>query len=187
MLPTHHAIPHRSPTPWRTGSRSKCRSRLAPCGGWQVDEIGIYHAAFFPAEEWGVLDIVIGEPSVSRRALGDILFADLHVARAAAADPGVINQLRTMIDRLEPDLIHVEHPWDWLVLHEALPRGKRPRIVYSSQNIEWRIRPPMFKLGLKGPGADRLVEATRLLEEEFARAADLVLSISDLERDGDRR
>jgi hypothetical protein len=39
----------------------------------------------------------------------------------------------------------------------------------------------LFKLGLERPGAARLVEATRLLEEEFARTADVVLSISDIE------
>lgn len=149
--------------------------------GWQVDAIGLYHAHFFPPEEWGVLDIVIADPAVSRRALDDLLFADLHVARAAAADPATVRQLRTILTRLQPDIVHVEHPWDWLVLQQAMPSGKRPRIVYSSQNIEWRTRPPMFELGLKRSGADRFVEATRLLEEEFARTADLVLSISDVE------
>jgi glycosyltransferase involved in cell wall biosynthesis len=151
--------------------------------GWQVDAVGLYHADFFPPEDWGVLDIVIGEPSVARRALDDMLFADLHIARAAAADSDTVDQLRAVLTRLQPDVVHVEHPWDWLVLQQALPSGPRPRVVYSSQNIEWRSRPPMFKLGLERPGAARLVEATRLLEEEFARSADLVLSISDLERD----
>jgi hypothetical protein len=70
-------------------------------------------------------------------------FADLHIARAAAADPGTVNQLRIVLTRLQPDIVHVEHPWDWLVLQQALPSGKRPRIAYSSQNIEWRTRPPI--------------------------------------------
>ena len=149
--------------------------------GWQVDTVGIYHAFYFPAEEWSALDIVIGDPAVAPHTQTDPVFADLHVARAAAADPGVVDQLRMLLARLRPDVVHVEHPWSWLILQRALPAEHRPRVVYSSQNIEWSARPALFELGLKRPGADRLVQATRLLEAEFARAADLVLSISDIE------
>ena len=67
------------------------------------------------------------------------------------------------------------------VLERALPRQGGPKVVYSSQNIEWSARPTLFSIGLKRPGGDQLVEATRLLEAGFARRADLVLSISDLE------
>ncbi len=148
---------------------------------WQVDAVGLYHADFFPPEEWGPLDIVISDRAVSRPALDDMLFADLHMARFAAKDPGIVGHLRTLLTRLRPDVVHVEHPWSWLVLQQALLSIDRPKIVYSSQNIEWSARPPLFNLGLKRPGADRLVEATRLLEREFAQMADLTLSISDVE------
>jgi glycosyltransferase involved in cell wall biosynthesis len=149
--------------------------------GWHVDTVGIYHADFFPTEEWGILDIVIDDPAVAHRVQEDTVFGDLHVARDAAADSGVINQLRMLLARLRPDIVHVEHPWSWLILQRALPPVDRPKVVYSSQNIEWSARQSLFELGLKRPGADRLVEATRLLEREFVRAADLTLSISDIE------
>ncbi|MFC0410749.1 glycosyltransferase [Roseomonas elaeocarpi] len=150
--------------------------------GWQVDMAGIFHERFFPPEEWGPHDIVLQGDALADRALGDILFADLHVARAAARQPEVVAQLRRLLARLRPDMVHVEHPWDWLVLRQALPdSGPRPRIVYSSQNIEWSARAPFFRLGMKRPGDDALVLATRALELDFARAADLVFSISDLE------
>ena len=149
--------------------------------GWHVDSAGLYHAAMFPAEEWGALDIVIGDPAAGQRALDDLVFADLHVARAAAADAGVVRELAALLARVRPDVVLVEHPWGWLPLQRALPADGAPRIVYSSQNIEWSARPALLALGLQRPGADQLVEATRLLEAEFARAANLVLSISDIE------
>ena len=149
--------------------------------GWHVDMAGLFHAALFPSAEWGVLDIVTTDPAAGQRALDDLLFADLHVARHAASDPQAIDALRTLLARLRPDVVLVEHPWSWLPLRVALPEGGGPRVVYSSQNIEWSARQPLFRLGLKRPGGDALVEATRLLEAEFARAADLVLAISDLE------
>jgi hypothetical protein len=54
-------------------------------------------------------------------------------------------------------------------------------IVYSSQNIEWRMRPEMYHLGLHRPGAEALVAATRALEMLLWQRADLILSISDIE------
>lgn len=149
--------------------------------GWHVDTAGLFHADFFPSSEWGALDIVVAGADVSRRAIDDLVFGDLHVARAAAADPGTVDAVRRLVARLRPDVVHVEHPWTWLVLEQALPAHGRPKIVYSSHNVEWSARPALFGIGLKRPGGDELVEATRLLETEFARQADLVLSISDLE------
>jgi hypothetical protein len=66
-------------------------------------------------------------------------------------------------------------------LREALKTLEQPAIVYSSQNIEWRMRPEMYRLGLRRPGSDALVAATRALEMELSRRADLILSISDIE------
>src|SRR6185437_11194107 len=95
--------------------------------GWQVDTASIYHADFFPPEEWGALDIVIGDVAAARRALDDMVFGDLHIARAAAADIGVVDQLRRLLSRLQPDVVHVEHPWSWLILQRALPQVGRQK------------------------------------------------------------
>jgi hypothetical protein len=148
--------------------------------GWAVTTAGIYPANLFPAEEQGKDDIVLDE-EVAAALRDDMLFFDLQVARRAANDPAVVTRLRQLLWRISPDMIHLEQPWGWLPLREALQSSVRPKLVYSSQNIEWRFRPELFRLGLKRPGADALVEATRLLEIEVARAADLVVAISDLE------
>ena len=163
--------------------RAASLARALSQAGWQVDTVGIYHADFFPASEWGVLDIVTSDPGTGRLACDDALFRDLHVARGAAADHRVVNQLRMLLARLRPDVVQVEHPWTWLVLREALPRVDRPRIVYSSHNIETNARLPLRALNLdvNRPWTDQLMEATRLLEREVAREADLTLSISDVE------
>jgi hypothetical protein len=161
----------------RTATTARALSRA----GWRVDVVGLYHADFYPAVERGVLDIVISDPVVSRRATDDVLFGDLHVARAAAGDSRVVDQLRMLLARLRPDVVQVEHPWSWLVLRTALPRKGGPKVVYSSHNIEWNLRLPLLGLNLNRPGSDRLMEATRLLEREVARAADVTLSISDIE------
>lgn len=149
--------------------------------GWHVDTVGIYHESLFPSDEWGPLDIVMRDPAVREKALSDILFADLHIARAAERDRKVVDSLRKILKRVTPDVIHVEHPWNWPLLQDALPSDFRPKIVYSSQNIEWRSRVNFLGLGIQRSDAEQQIEATRTLEMQFARSADLVFAISDLE------
>jgi hypothetical protein len=148
--------------------------------GWNVTTVGIYPGIIFPMPERGATDIVLDD-QIDSAARADMLFYDLHVARLASMDHQVLDQLRETVERVAPDVIHVEHPWPWLVLRDVLRSASRPRLVYSSPNIEWRFRPDLFRFGLKRPGAETLVDDTRALEVELASAADLVVAISDVE------
>jgi hypothetical protein len=164
----------------RAASLARALARI----GWQVDTMGIYHSDHFPAQDWGALDIVIDDAALARQAREDMLFADLHVARGAAADRDVVDQLRLVLTRLQPDVVQVEHPWSWSVLQAALTSVReRPRLVYSSHNLEWRARSALLSahLALARPSSDRLIAETRVLETAVARDADLTLSISDTE------
>jgi len=151
--------------------------------GWQIDTVGIYHADLFPPDERGPLDIVLQDPALARRVRDDMLFADLHIARAAAGDSGVVRQLASLLTQGLPDVVQVEHPWGWLVLQAALASGQRPKIVYSSHNIERHARLALLELNLnlRHGGTDELLQATSQIEADFARAADLTISISDIE------
>jgi SAM-dependent methyltransferase len=143
----------------------------------------IYPEAFFPPADRGPEDIVLTGAAVRKAALDDMLFGDLIAASHAARDPGVVERLRGLIERLRPDVVLLEHPWTWLPLREALKTLEQPAIVYSSANIEWRIRPGMYRLGLRRPDSDARVAATRALEAELWGCADVVMSISDVEGD----
>jgi hypothetical protein len=149
--------------------------------GWQVICAGIYPETFFAADERGPDDIVLSGSDIRDAVINDILFADLIAAHHAAREPGSLRQLRGLLQRVRPDIVHLEQPWPWLPLHRALEGIKHPALVYSSQNIEWRMRPEMYRLGLRRPGADALVAATQALEMELWHRADVVLSISDTE------
>ncbi len=149
--------------------------------GWQVVSASIYPEAFFPDDPRGAEDVVLTGTAVRDAALGDLLFGDLIVARLAARDAAVVERLRGLLRRLRPDVVHLEQPWLWLPLKQALKGLEQPAIVYSSQNIEWRMRPAMYHLDLRRPGSDARVAATRALEAELWRRADLIISISDIE------
>ena len=149
--------------------------------GWQMQSVSIFAANSFPPDEWGPSDIVLDSSTLSERVASDLPFADFHVARAAAGDNQVLQKLRDLIFCIMPDVIEIEHPWQWLILQKILPSNRSVPIVYSSHNIEWRVREPLFRLGLKNATSDGMLKATHLLEEELARTADLVFSISESE------
>jgi glycosyltransferase involved in cell wall biosynthesis len=163
--------------------RAASLGRALTASGWQVVTAGIYHQDFFPADQRGPEDLLLDSPALREAATEDVLFGDLIVARHAAQDQAVVERLRHLLHWLRPAVVQLEHPWPWLVLRQALEglEGPRPKLVYSSHNIEWRMRPALYRLGLRRPGADAMIAATRALEAEVARRADLVLSISDLE------
>ena len=150
--------------------------------GWQVSSCSIYPEVAFPPDQRGHEDIVLKDGQLQATVLNDLLFADLITARHAARDADSVGRLCRIIQRRRPDVIHLEQPWAWLLLREALKTiTVKPAIVYSSQNIEWRMRPAMYRLGLRRPGADTLVAEIRELELEICHRADLVISISDSE------
>ena len=149
--------------------------------GWQVEIAGIYLDLSFPKQERGPLDIVVKDAATSAATQADQLFADLHVARHAATSSFVIRRLRKLIRRVAPDVIQVEHPWPWLPLREALSSMQRPLVVYSSHNLEARAREQLLHLRVQRPDTAQRIEEVRALETEFAQAADLVYSVSDIE------
>jgi Glycosyl transferase 4-like domain len=169
----------------RHGGQARAASIMSAMrlAGWDVDSVAIFPEFLFPPQEWGPLDIVMASSAMHATISSDFVFADFHAARLAAKDQHVVAALRSLTRRLNPDVIHIEHPWPWLVLREALPSSPRIRLIYSSQNIEWRAREGLFRIGMRNKASDEMLAASRLLEEEFARVADLVLSISDIEAD----
>src|SRR5882762_4387733 len=91
--------------------------------GWDVTSVGIYSAGLFPAAEQGPDDLLLDETLSS--GVRDQPFANLEVARRAAQDRVIVAQLRTLVVSTAPDIIHLEQPWDWPLLQEALPTAGR--------------------------------------------------------------
>jgi hypothetical protein len=152
--------------------------------GWDVTTIGLYPESLFAENERGPDDIVLRDAGVMREINDNMIFGDLIAARHAAAQPGVIANLAELLHRLRPDAIVLEQPWCWLPLQRALQANasvQQTAIIYSSHNVEWRMRHELYQLGLRRAQSDVMALETRALELELCQRADLVLSISDSE------
>ncbi len=114
-------------------------------------------------------------------------FTDLHTGDCLARSDAVFAAFAALLDRLQPKVIQLEQPWLYLALDRWLhERGfsdaTRPRIVYSSQNIEWRLkRDEMTPEAGMTPAYGHEVGRVEALERELVRAADLVVACTDEE------
>lgn len=84
--------------------------------------------------------------------------------------------LRSIVDSYRPDVVFIEQPW----LFQAVQRVVRSdvKLVYSSQNIEWRLKEKLFER-LAHPHKIELISSIKSIEDSAARAADLIVACTD--------
>ncbi|MEK6420549.1 MAG: glycosyltransferase [Burkholderia gladioli] len=79
-----------------------------------------------------------------------------------------------------PDFVFVEQPWLFAAAKQAAP--KHAKVVYSSQNIEWRLKEKLFdRMPHKRRG--ELVDAIRVAEINAAKFSDLVVACTQTDLD----
>ena len=165
----------------RHGGQLRCAAirSLYRQAGIEVETIALLHGGDYHPSGHERNDIVLPadhagyDPLLPR-------FTDSQGGRILAGDAATWQRFADLLDRFAPDIIQLEQPWlypgvrRWL--QERAP-AVRPRLVYSSQNIEWKLKRD------EGPhgGADAqayLAEVARAeaLERELARSADLVVA-----------
>jgi hypothetical protein len=105
---------------------------------------------------------------------------DYYTGIFAEKDVDALAQLRLEVDKFEPAVILVEQPW----LFRAAQRVSKPgiKLIYSSQNIEWRLKSKILER-IGHHKIKILVDKIRALEEAAIRESDLVVACteSDLE------
>jgi glycosyltransferase involved in cell wall biosynthesis len=116
-------------------------------------------------------------------------FMDLHTGDCLARSAPAFAGFAALLDRLQPQVVQLEQPW----LYPAIKRwfdergfsdATRPRLVYSSQNIEWKLKRDEMRPDVTDATAyAREVARVQALEREVVRAADLVVACTDEERD----
>lgn len=94
----------------------------------------------------------------------------------AANDERTLIRLRSLVNSFRPDLVVVEHPW--LLQAIQLVVQSDTILIYSSHNIEWRLKEKQFeRLGYLDSVA--LIAAIRKIEYSAARAAHLVIACTE--------
>ncbi|HEX7769264.1 MAG TPA: FkbM family methyltransferase [Dokdonella sp.] len=114
-------------------------------------------------------------------------FVDLQAGDCLVGSAEAFAAFDAVLGRLRPHVIQLEQPWlypavkRWLD-ERAFDERTRPRLVYSSQNIEWKLKRDEAATGVAtAPDFAREVRRVEALEREVVRAADLVIACTDEE------
>ncbi|RYD16205.1 MAG: glycosyltransferase [Lysobacteraceae bacterium] len=172
----------------RHGGQLRCaaiRERYRELG-LEVETVAVLHGNDYRPDEHERHDIVLSpdhpgfDPAFPR-------MTDLQRGRVLAGDARAFAAFRDLVERLRPDLVQLEQPWLYPAVRRwfderRLDAARRPRLVYSSQNIEWKLkRDEMPAAHAADTAYLREVAAVEALERELVRAADLVIACTDEE------
>ena len=109
-------------------------------------------------------------------------FADLQAGDVLAGDERAYPSFAARLTQLRPDAIQLEQPWLYPGLRRWLDERardgqSRPLLVYSSQNIEWKLKRDEMRADFAHRDACmREVERVEVLERAVLAAADLVVA-----------
>ena len=85
--------------------------------------------------------------------------------------------------RTEPDLIHIESPWLFKFAEKyAQHCQKRPKLVYSSQNIEAPLRRTILKRYYDDEYTEKMIGVIDEVERYAAQHADLIFAVTERDK-----
>lgn len=149
--------------------------------GLSVDFTAVFQRGHYPNATSH--DLLLPEAlSASLDTRYDAPLADHLGGMHAAGDPALCAALARRISQGGYDVIQLEHPFLWPLLARALSTltGQRPRVVYSSHNVEYPMKGDVLRrLEAPEPVIARAEAEICAVETELARTADLVWAVSD--------
>lgn len=158
------------------GAAIRARYREA---GIEVHSLAAMHEDAYRNER-GADDIVLSAAWPGWRAELP-RFVDLQTGACLAVEPRAFSAFAAWLERLRPDVIQLEQPWLWPALRRWLATrpadAPRPRLVYSSQNIEWHLK--RDEVDAARPVQAQAIAEVEALERELARTADLVVACTE--------
>lgn len=114
-------------------------------------------------------------------------FADVQAGDCLVGSAQAFAGFDALLARLRPQAIQLEQPWLYPAVkrwfeQQAFDERCRPWLIYSSQNIEWKLKRDEVATDVAEATAYvREVGRVEALERELVRAADLVVACTDEE------
>ena len=104
---------------------------------------------------------------------------DVDAAEFLLKDPAQFEAACAVLDRYDPDVVWLEHPWLWpfVKAYRAARPDCRIRVVYGSANVETQLIDAVTRQ-LSKAARDGLRERVRAMEDELAGACDGIVACS---------
>ena len=103
--------------------------------------------------------------------------------REIAGDLDLLNRNFHLVERdlTTFDFIIFEQPWSWNEVKRLKEKNPHLKLIYSSQNIEWKLKEIIFRKYL-GSSALEYAIKIRDLEIEIAQTVDFMLTVSSIDQ-----
>jgi glycosyltransferase involved in cell wall biosynthesis len=117
----------------------------------------------------------------------DIPFCADYATALLSTKKEYFNFIQQALIELKPDIIFLEQPWLFPAIKKFIQENNTnyiPKIVYSSQNIEYQTKKDILSShGIGGQNVDAVIDGIYQLEKELCNTADFVITVSKSDSD----
>ena len=149
--------------------------------GHEVQVVGVLGSSSYEQES-GFLPYPLQE-QLSRAIANTFLMEDYALGELFQKDEQCRQRLVSLI-QTPPDIIQIEHPWLFgFAMQYAATLKNRPQLIYSSHNIEWRLKRDIVATYQGAAVAKHCADLIHGVELQAATQADAIVCVSQTDAD----
>lgn len=148
----------------------------------------IYDGAHYGRTDVGPYDHSL-DASKSDSWLVNII-GDVMSGRQAAIDPATFRHFASVVEQVAPDALQLEQPFMWPLAKRLrqIAASCKPLLIYSSHNVEAPLkRAVLMSCNVPSELRNKICSEIEEMEAELAREADLIVCVSQADRNYYRR
>lgn len=140
-----------------------------------VEVVGVLGSDYYENEK-GFVPFP-GMKQLSEMVSNPFLMEDYAIGELFSKDVNYFDRLAALIE-MRPDVIHVEQPW-LFSFAQRYANGKNIKIIYGSQNIEWKLKKEILSTYMSLEYASSYSQLIRSTELNAIANADAVICVSE--------
>lgn len=173
--------------PIKSPSHGGQKRVAAICKSYQDAGLDVTFAAiFFPLhyKEYSRTDIKIPKKYLTIMSQNPFT-GDVITGEIIRNDARLASKIQNLIEKVEPDIIQIEHPFLYIGLEPMIKDlKKKPKLVFSSHNTEFKMKEEMLqKEGYPKEQIALVKEKIYQAEKNLALDADLIIVVSPGDKD----
>lgn len=152
--------------------------------GITYDYACIYNGAHYDLADVGAHDRPF-DGSGTEEWLANLV-GDVLSGQQGGSNPSAFLHFSQILDRLEPNAVQLEQPFMWPLARRLRQHfgGREPRLIYSSHNVEASLKRGILKsCGVHQELRNKICSEIEDMEAEIAREADLIICVSEADRE----
>lgn len=147
--------------------------------GHDVQVVGVLGSSSYE-QETGFLPYPSQE-QLTRAIANTFLMEDYALGQLFQQDEQCRRQLTSLI-KTQPDIIHIEQPWLFgFAMQYAATLKNRPKLIYGSQNTEWRLKRDIVLTYQGLAAAEQSADLVKSVELQAVTKADAIVSVSQVD------